>query len=156
MPPSVAYLERAIALSCAPEWTDVAISFNPTDTPLVPGGQIKFPIVAGAPPGGIVCSLPDSWTGRQRTLVFRLKLSKSGATANEVTINSVLYRQMTYATDDDDEHQSSRGADERGEDRRRRGAILGSAPPSRPPRLALVGPPAAQRRQTLSSTKTRN
>ena len=52
----------------------MAISFNPTDTPLVPGGQIKFPIVAGAAPGGIVCSLPDSWTGRQRTLVFRLKL----------------------------------------------------------------------------------
>ena len=46
------------------------MSFDPSDTPLIPGGEIKFPIVAGAPPEGIVCSLPDGWTGRQRTLVF--------------------------------------------------------------------------------------
>ena len=81
---------------------DVPIAFDPTTTPLVPGGQIKFPIVAGAPPEGIICQLPNSWTSRQRSLVFRLKLSKSGATANEVTINSVLYRQMTYTSEDDE------------------------------------------------------
>ena len=71
----------------------MAISFDPIDPPLTPGGEIKFQNVAGAPPEGVVCSLPNGWTARQRSLVFRLKLSKSGATINEVTIDSVLYRQ---------------------------------------------------------------
>ena len=52
----------------------VSIAFDPNETALTPGGQVKFPIVAGAPAEGIVCSLP-SWTARQRTLVFRLRLS---------------------------------------------------------------------------------
>ena len=57
----------------------------------IPGGLIKFPIVAGAPPEGIVCRLPSTWSPRQRSHVFKLKLSKTGATENAVNVNSVLY-----------------------------------------------------------------
>ena len=66
-----------------------SINFDPSETNLTPGGQVKFPIVAGAPAEGIICPLPGSWTSRQRTLVFKLKLSKAGATASEVAINSL-------------------------------------------------------------------
>ena len=51
-----------------------------------------FPVLAGAPPEGIVCALPSSWTSRSRTLIFKLKLSKSGATESEVPIHQILHR----------------------------------------------------------------
>ena len=47
------------------------------DTPLVPGGQVRFPIVPGAPEEGIVCNVPRQWGSRTRQLVFPLKLSKN-------------------------------------------------------------------------------
>ena len=59
----------------------VSIAFDPSSTPLTPGGQIKFPTVAGAPAEGIVCQLPSFWTGRTRQLIFKLKLSKGVPTA---------------------------------------------------------------------------
>jgi hypothetical protein len=71
----------------------VAVAFDPVTTPLVPGGEVKYPVVAGGPAEGIICRLPSSWTSRQRSLIFRLKLSKAGATESTVTINSAFYRQ---------------------------------------------------------------
>ena len=68
----------------------VAIGID-EDTPLIPCGQVKFPIVPGAPTEGIICNLPSQWGSRVKQLVFPLKLSKNGCSANEVTINVVEY-----------------------------------------------------------------
>ena len=61
------------------------------DTPLVPGGQVRFPIVPGAPAEGIVCNVPSQWGSRCKQLVFPLKLNKNGCSANQVTINAVEF-----------------------------------------------------------------
>jgi len=77
------------------------------DTPLVPGCHIHFPVVPGAPAEGITCSAPSQWGSRTKQLVFKLKLSKNGCSASEVTINQVLYKQVScdYGTDDDMEEE---------------------------------------------------
>ena len=80
-----------------------AVPIDLDGSPLNPGGQIKFPIVAGAPADGIVCALPTRWSGTTTQLVFKLKLSKVGAPENAVTINQVLYR----GAPEDDEISSS-------------------------------------------------
>lgn len=80
----------------------LALGFDPTETILVPSGQIKLPIVAGGPGSGLRLQLPSSWTGRTRSLMFRLKLSKAGATSSEVTINQILFRSQVPLDDSDE------------------------------------------------------
>ena len=80
----------------------LALGFDPTETILVPSGQIKLPIVAGGPGSGLRLQLPSSWTGRTRSLMFRLKLSKDGATSSEVTINQILFRSQVPLDDSDE------------------------------------------------------
>ena len=89
----------------------VAVPFNPIDGPLSPGGQIKFPIVPGAPAEGIVVQLPSSWDAHTHVLIFKLKLSKAGATEPTVTIASALYRDPRVETDEDEEAYAKEGAD---------------------------------------------
>ena len=79
------------------------LSFDPVTTPLMPGGQLKLPIVAGGPPDGIKLQLPASWTARTRSMMFRLKLSKAGATSSSVTINQILFRAQVPPTDTEEE-----------------------------------------------------
>ena len=82
------------------------LTFDPNETPLVPSGKIKLPIVAGGPSDGIVLQLPASWSARSRQFMFRLKLSKEGATESEVTINSILYRAPVAAADSEEEAEA--------------------------------------------------
>ena len=82
----------------------VAVPFDPIDGPLTPGGQIKFPTVPGAPTEGIVVQLPRSWGSHTRVLIFKLKLSKEGATEPTVSISSALYRDPRVETDDGEGH----------------------------------------------------
>ena len=58
---------------------NVAVPFDPITGPLEPGGEIKFPTVAGGPAEGIVCKLPESWGADKEALNFKLKLSKAGS-----------------------------------------------------------------------------
>ena len=81
----------------------VAVAFDPVDTPLTPGGYIRFPVVAGAPSNGITCRLPASWTSSNKELVFTLKLSKAGATERTVTINSAICRHDDPPSSDEGE-----------------------------------------------------
>ena len=60
-------------------------------TPIYRGGKIKLPIVPGAPAEGIVCQMPLLPPVGAKELTFTLKLNRAGATADTVTINSVLY-----------------------------------------------------------------
>ena len=80
----------------------VSIKMGPSTSSLVPGGRLKFPIVPGAPAEGIICALPRQWSESTRELLFRLKLSKEGATATRVTINAIHFRPPPPAVDDDD------------------------------------------------------
>ena len=84
----------------------VLVPFDPANGPLVPGGHIKFPIVPGAPTEGIVCPLPRSWNASTHALIFRLKLSKEGATESTVTIASALYRDPHVETEEEGEEPS--------------------------------------------------
>ena len=70
---------------------------------MTPNGQIKLPVIAGGPSDGLKLQLPSSWTSRTRTLMFRLKLSKAGATSTEVTVNQILYRAQVPLADTEDE-----------------------------------------------------
>ena len=70
---------------------------------IVPNSHAGFPVVAGAPPEGIICALPSIWTPRSRSLVFKLKLSKSGATESEVPIHQILHRSRPPHDDTSDE-----------------------------------------------------
>jgi hypothetical protein len=81
----------------------VTLPFDPDTTPLAPGGQVKFPFVAGAPAEGIVCALPPSWSGRDKSFVFRLKLAKNGCAANQVIITQALFRGPTFEEDGEGE-----------------------------------------------------
>ena len=83
----------------------VAVPIDPIDGPLYPGCQLKFPVVAGAPPEGIVCPLPRSWGADTHVLIFKLKLSKAGATEPTVTIASALYREPPRADTDESEDE---------------------------------------------------
>jgi hypothetical protein len=85
----------------------VAVPIDPIDGPLYPGCEIKFPMVAGGPPEGIIRSLPRSWGADKEMLIFKLKLNKAGATEDTVTIASALYREPRVDTDE--------GEDEMGE-----------------------------------------
>jgi len=87
------------------------VGFDPDTTPLLPGGKVKFPCVAGAPAEGIVCTLPQSWSGRDKSFVFRLKLSKNGCAANEVTINQVLFRGPVLEEDGEGESGGEGGGE---------------------------------------------
>ena len=78
----------------------VAVPIEPIDCPLYPGCQIKFPVVAGGPPEGIICPLPRSWGADTHVLIFKLKLSKAAATEDTVTIASALYREPHVDTDE--------------------------------------------------------
>ena len=69
----------------------VPVPFDHADTPFSPCGELKF-IAPGAPAEGIIMKLPSSYTGQDTCFVFKLKLSKAGATEDKVTINSLLYR----------------------------------------------------------------
>jgi hypothetical protein len=69
------------------------------DTPLMPGGQVRFPIVPGAPAEGIICNVPSQWGSRCKQLVFPLKLNKNGCSANQVTINTVEYCAPNFDSD---------------------------------------------------------
>jgi hypothetical protein len=72
------------------------------DTPLTPGGQIRFPTVPGAPDEGIVCNIPHQWGPRCKQLVFPLELSKNGCTANEAVINAIECRPPRSESDGGD------------------------------------------------------
>jgi hypothetical protein len=87
------------------------LTFDPNETPLVPSGKIKLPIVAGGPSDGIVLQLPASWSARSRQFMFRLKLSKEGATESEVTINQIVYRAPVVARDSEEEDEPEEAAD---------------------------------------------
>ena len=113
------------------------ISFNPHATVLSPSGQLKLPVVPGAPEDGIVLQLPSSWTSRSRTLVFRLKLSKAGATANSVTINEILHRVQVALTDGEGDGDGVEAGDLRAHE-----PPLGAEPAHPVVPLAAV-PPAA-------------
>ena len=78
----------------------VAVPINPIDGPMYPGCEIKFPVVAGGPPEGIICSLPQSWGADKEMLIFKLKLDKACATEDTVTIASALYREPRVDTDE--------------------------------------------------------
>ena len=49
-------------------------------------------LAVGASVEGIVCNVPPQSGSRCKQLVFPLKLSKNGCSANKVTINAVEYR----------------------------------------------------------------
>ena len=72
----------------------VAVSFDDERFPVYSGGAVKFVNVPGAPPEGIVCQMPSKFEAGPQGLMFPLRLSKDGATDDEVTINSVLYRKQ--------------------------------------------------------------
>jgi integrase len=82
----------------------VTVPFDPNDmdSPLVPGGYIRFPIVAGAPSNGITCKLPASWPTSCKQLIFTLKLSKAGAAERSVTINGAICRVDKPPSDDEE------------------------------------------------------
>jgi hypothetical protein len=124
----------------------VTLPFDPDTTPLTPGGQVKFPLVAGAPAEGIVCALPPSWSGRDKSFVFRLKLSKNGCTANQVIITQALFRGPTFEDD------APEGGDEGGEGGEGDGAAS-VVPLAQVPAGALAaaaGPAAAEAESTVS------
>ena len=55
--------------------------------------------------------LPSSWDAYTHVLIFKLKLSKAGATEPTVTIASALYRDPRVETDEDEEAYAKEGAD---------------------------------------------
>jgi hypothetical protein len=89
----------------------VTVAFDPIDTPLSPGGFIRFLHVAGAPSNGITCRLPSSWLGSCKQLIFTLKLSKAGATERSVTINSAICRVDELPSSDDNEDDDDADAE---------------------------------------------
>jgi hypothetical protein len=78
------------------------LAFDPAITPLCPAGELKIPIVAGAPADGLVLKLPSGWSGTTRELVFKLKLNKAAATESSVTINQIFYRNPNVDADSED------------------------------------------------------
>ena len=78
------------------------LPFDPAITPLCPAGELKIPIVAGAPADGLVLKLPSGWSGTTRELVFKLKLNKAAATESSVTINQIFYRNPNVDADSED------------------------------------------------------
>ena len=85
----------------------VAVPIDPINGPLYPGCEIKFPVVAGGPPEGIICSLPRSWGAGLKMLIFKLKLSRAGATEGTATIASALYREPRVDTDENEEEAAA-------------------------------------------------
>lgn len=79
----------------------VTIPFDPIDTLLSPGGQIRFPVMPGAE-DGVTLQLPNSWSGETSCLVLKLKLNKTGATCRTVTINSALCRAPPIESEEED------------------------------------------------------
>ena len=74
----------------------VAIPFDPIETPLVPGMVIRFEGVPGGPEEGILCAVPV-FSGNAQALVFKLKLTKAGAPGGNVTIQSAAYQTHRFA-----------------------------------------------------------
>ena len=73
----------------------LSVPYDPVvDSYLVPGAQIRFPIVPGAEENSVVCSLPaaDKWPSSKCSFTFPVKLTKEGATADTVTINGMEVR----------------------------------------------------------------
>ncbi len=89
----------------------VAVPIDPLDGPLYPGCEIKFPVVAGAPSDGIICQLPPTWGAEMHVLIFKLKLSKAGATEPTVTIASALYREPRIEVGEEEEEAAVAAAD---------------------------------------------
>ena len=85
----------------------VAVPIDPINGPLSPGCDIKFPVVAGAPAEGIICPLPRSWGADTHALIFKLKLSKAGATEDTVTIASALYREPRVDVDEGEDEAAA-------------------------------------------------
>jgi hypothetical protein len=77
----------------------VVIPIDPTSTRLFPGGQVRFPVVAGAD-DGVVCQLPRSWNANTHSIILRLKLAKTGATENVVSISSAFHRAPPRVSED--------------------------------------------------------
>ena len=122
----------------------VMLPLDPVETPLCPGGQVRFPVVAGAE-DGVVCQLPRSWDSSTRCLILRLKLDKAGATQTELTIVSALYRKPFVEPEDDaaDDllaHESPLDADWGAEDA---GSADGVVPLAQVPAAALEEAAAA-------------
>ena len=90
---------------------NVAVPIDPLEGPLEPGGEIRFPVVPGAPADGIVCKLPESWGADKQVLDFKLKLSKLGATESTVTIASAFHRHPRDEEDEEAEAEAEVGAE---------------------------------------------
>ena len=122
----------------------LGINFDPVATALEPGGKLKLPFVAGGPSDGLVLQLPASWSGRTRTLVFRLKLSKEGATGVQVTVNQVLFRAPIAAISEDEE-EGGGGGDDAGGGNEPHVVPLANVPPAALAAAVPGGEPASPR-----------
>lgn len=137
--PGGPYLARLMCPSRQPVSTAsfrnyaVVVPVDPINTPLYPGGQIKFPIVPGAPPEGIVCQLPRSWGNDTKHFILRLKLAKDGATERVVTVASALYRKPIVQAEQD---EGEEGEEEEGAESG--AAAPGPASPSAVPASTLA------------------
>ena len=101
----------------------VAVSFDAEHFPIYSGGAVKFVNVPGGAPEGIICQMPSNSHAGSQVLMFPLRLSKEGATDDEVTVNTVLYRNQVedggsvdggdmMADDDEDEAAAAAAAEE--------------------------------------------
>ena len=73
----------------------LSVPYDPAvDSYLVPGAEVRFPIVPGAEANSVVCTLPlvDKWPSSKCAFTFPVKLSKEGATSDVVTINGMEVR----------------------------------------------------------------
>ena len=64
------------------------------DSYLIPGADVRFPIVPGAEANSVVCTLPlvDKWPSSKCAFTFPVKLSKEGAMSDVVTISGMEVR----------------------------------------------------------------
>ena len=77
---------------------DVRIAIDPATTPLVPCGRVKFNDEL-LPANGIICRLPEAWTGETRAIVLVLKLPKARVRASSFTISRAMYSVLADSPD---------------------------------------------------------
>ena len=77
---------------------DVRIAIDPATTPLVPCGRVKFNDEL-LPANGIICQLPEAWTGETRAVVLVLKLPKARVRASSFTISRAMYSVLADSPD---------------------------------------------------------
>eukprot|EP00966_Prymnesium_polylepis_P070489 1637956-Prymnesium_polylepis.1 len=73
----------------------IQVPYDPSvDSHIVPGTQLRFPIVPGAEANSVMGVLPSAgqWPTEKCAFAFPVQLSKQGATSNSITINGVEIR----------------------------------------------------------------